>query len=336
MTLPQHHFEYPYEEEVLGKIGAEVVKYKRCVTEEDVIAACHDADAILNIFEPFSRKVIDKLSKCKIISKLGTGLDGTDINAATEYGIILTNLPEWCNEEVSDQAMALLLACSRKILKMNRVARTPGLAWWGAEARKPLEPMFALRGQTLGLVGFGRIARTVLMKAKVFGLKIIAFDPYLKPEQIRESGVEPVEFSHLLEKSDFVSVHVPLTKENYHLFGLEQFKKMKPTAYFINTSRGGIVDEKALYTAINQGLIAGAGLDVMEKEQPPDPDNPLLKLESVIITPHNGSYSEQSYWILRRTPVDEVARVLQGKWPIHLVNPEVKDKFIRRWGIQMT
>jgi len=336
MTLPQHHFESPYEEETLGKIGAKVVKYKRCATEEEVIAACHDADAVLNVFEPFSRKVIEKLSKCKIISKLGTGLDGTDISAATEHGIILTNLPEWCNEEVSDQAMTLLLACSRKILKMNRIARTPGLAWWSAEARKPLEPMFALRSQTLGLVGFGRIARTLLPKAKGFGLRIIAFDPYLKPDQIKSYGVEPVEFIQLLEQSDFVSIHVPYTKENYHLFGLEQFKKMKPTAYLINTSRGAIVDEKALYTALTQGLIAGAGVDVLEKEQPPDPDNPLLKLDNIIITPHNGSYSEQSFWILRRTPVDEVARVLQGMWPVYLANPEVKEKFIQRWGLQMT
>jgi len=336
MTLPQHHFDTPYEEEVLGKLGAEVTKYKRCATEDEVIAACHDADAILNVFEPFSKRVIENLSKCRIISKLGTGLDGTDVNAATEHGIILTNLPEWCNEEVSDHAVTLLLACSRKLLKMNKVAVKPGLAWWSREAREPLEPMFALRTQTLGLVGFGKIPRTLVPKAKAFGLRIIAYDPYLPPSEIEKHGVEPVDFDRLLQEADFISLHAPGVKENYHMFGAEQFKKMKPTAYLINTARGAVVDEKALYTAASQGWIAGAGLDVLEKEQPPDPDNPLLKLDNVIITPHNGSYSETSYWELRRTPVDEVARVLQGKWPVYLANPQVKEKFIQRWGVEMS
>lgn len=336
MIDPQHHFDTPYEEEVLGKLGAEVIKYKRCATEEEVIAACNDADGIINVFEPFSRRVIENLSKCKIISKVGTGLDGTDINAATEHGIILTNLPEWCNEEVSDHAMTLLLACSRKIFKMNKVVVKTHLNWWSREARKPLEPIFALRTQTLGLVGFGKIAHTLAPKAKAFGLRLITYDPYLPPSEVEKHRVEPVDFDRLLEESDFVSLHVPLTEENYHMFGLEQFKKMKPTAYLINTARGAIVDEKALYTAASQGWIAGAGLDVLEKEQPPDPDNPLLELDNVIITPHNASYSETSFWEVRRRPVDEVARVLQGKWPVYFVNPEVKEKFVQRWRLEMT
>ena len=335
MTIPQHHFDTLYEEEVLGKLGAEVIKYDGCATEDEVIAACHDADAIINVFEPFSSRVIENLKNCKIISKRTTGLDGTDIGAATDHGIILTNLPEWCNEEVSDHAMTLLLSCSRKILKMNKIAVKPGLDWWSREARRPLEPMFALRTQTLGLIGFGRIPRTLVPKAKVFGLRLIAFDPYLPPSELQKHGVEPVGFDQLLQESDFVSIHAPLTKENYHMFGLEQFKKMKPTAYLINTARGAIIDEKALYAAICQGWIAGAGLDVLEKEQPPDPDNPLLKLDNVIVTPHNGSYSEESYWQLCRTPVDEVARVIQGEWPIYFVNPEVKEKFIQKWGLDM-
>jgi len=336
MTVSHHHFDVSYEEEVLGKLGAEVIRYDRCATEEAVIAACHDADAVLNVFEPFSKRVIGNLNKCKIISKLGTGLDGTDIDAATEHGIILTNLPEWCNEEVSDQAMTLLLACSRKILKMNKVVVKSGLAWWSREARKPLEPMLALRTQTLGLVGFGQIPRAIVPKAKAFGLRLLAYDPYVAQSEIKKYGVEPVDFAQLLEESDFVSLHVPLTVESYHMFGLGEFKKMKPTAYLINTARGAIVDEKALHIAISEDYIAGAGLDVLEKEQPPDPDNPLLKLDNVIITPHIGSYSEQSFWNLRRTPVDEVARVLQGKWPICLANPKVKEKFIQRWGLEMS
>ncbi len=336
MTLPQHHFDTPYEEETLGKLGAEVIKHKRCETEDEVIAACQDADAVLNVFEPFSRRVIEKLTKCKIISKLGTGLDGTDVKAATDYGIILTNLPEWCNEEVSDHTMTLLLACSRKIFSMHKIAVTSGLAWWDRDARKQLEPMFALRNQTLGLVGFGRIPRTLVPKAKAFGLRLIAYDPYLPASEIEKYGVKSVEFEQLLKASDFVSLHAPLTSENYHMFGLDHLKKMKPTAYLINAARGAIIDDKALYIALSQNWIAGAGLDVLEKEQPPDPNNPLLKLDNIIITPHIGSYSEESYWKLRRTPVDEVARVFRGKWPVYFVNPGVKEKFVQKWGLEMT
>jgi D-3-phosphoglycerate dehydrogenase len=310
MTIPQHHFDNSYEEEVLGELGADVIKYERCATEEALIAACHDADGIINVFEPFSRRVIEKLSNCKIISKVGIGLDGTDIDAATEHGIVLTNVPDYCVEEVSDHAMALLLACSRKLFRMNEVVVKGGLNWWIRKARDPLVPMLALREQTLGLVGFGKIAHSLVPKAKSFGLKIMAYDPWLAHGEIERNGVTPVSFDRLLQKSDFVSIHVPVKKDTYHMFGEAQFRNMKPTAYLINTARGGVVDEQALHTAVSRHWIAGAGLDVME-EEPPSPNNPLLHLNNVIITPHNASYSETAYWKLRREPVDEVARVLQ-------------------------
>ena len=335
MTIPQHHFDNSYEEEVLGKLGADVIKYERCDTEEALIAACHDADGTINVFEPFSRRVIKNLDKCKIISKVGIGLDGTDIEAATEHGIILTNVPDYCLEEVADHAMTLLLACSRKLLKMNKIVIKGGLGWWAREARDPLVPMLALREQTLGLVGFGKIACNLVPRAKAFGLKIIAYDPYLPPSGIEKNGAEPVSLDRLLQESDFISLHAPGTKDTYHMFGLEQFRKMKPTAYLINTARGSVVDEPALYTAVSQGWIAGAGLDVMEKE-PPNPNNPLLELDDVIITPHDASYSETAYWKLRREPVDEVARVLRGKWPLHFVNPDVKESFIKKWKWKMS
>ncbi len=335
MIIPQHHFDNPYEEEVFGKIGADVIKYERCATEEAVIAACHDADGIINVFEPFTRRVIENLDKCKIISKVGIGLDGTDIDAATEHGIVLTNVPDYCVEEVSDHAMALLLACSRKLFKMNEIVIKGGLSWWARKARDPLVPMLALREQTLGLVGFGKIARNLVPKAKSFGLKTVVYDPYLPPGAIERNGAEPFSFDRLLQESDFISIHVPGTEDTYHMFGSAQFRKMKPTAYLINTARGSIVDEQALHTAVSQGWIAGAGLDVMEKE-PPALNNPLLELNNVIITPHDASYSETSYWQLRREPVDEVARVLQRKWPVHFVNPEVKESFIKKWKWAMS
>ena len=168
----------------------------------------------------------------------------------------------------------------------------------------------------MGLVGFGRIS-------------------YLSDAEIEKHGAKPVSLDRLIKESDFISIHIPGTKETHHLFGLEQFRKMKPTTYLINTARGSIIDEQALYTAVSQGLIAGAGLDVMEKE-PPDINNPLLELDNVLITPHDASYSETSYLKLRRYPVEDVARVLQKQWPKYFVNPEVKDNFVKKWKWEMS
>jgi D-3-phosphoglycerate dehydrogenase len=191
--------------------------------------------------------------------------------------------------------------------------------------------MHRLSGQTLGLIGFGRIPRTIVPKAKSFGLRIIAHDPNLPNTMFKRFAVESVGLDQLLEESDFVSLHASLTPETKHMMGLQQFKRMKPSAYLINTARGELVDEKALYTALSKGLIAGAGLDVLETE-PPSPDNPLLKLNNILITGHSAYYSEESTEELFRRPWEEVARVLQGKWPHGLVNPQVKERFKAKWG----
>jgi D-3-phosphoglycerate dehydrogenase len=276
--------------------------------------------------------VIEKLTKCKLIHNLPTGYEGIDLTAATEYGICVSFPGDYCAEEVSDHAMALILACARKLLRIDKAVRA---GKWDSYQKTEMRlkiwpPMFRLRGQTLGLIGFGRIARTLVPKAKGFGLKIIAFDPYVSDQVFEELGVESVALDYLLQQSDYVSLHAPLTPETRQILGIEEFKKMKPTAYLINTARGGLIDEQALYTALSQGYIAGAGLDVLETEAV-SPQHPLLQLDNVIITAHSAFYSEQSNAELGRRPYEEICRILRGEWPRWLLNPQVKEKFISRW-----
>jgi len=192
-------------------------------------------------------------------------------------------------------------------------------------------PVLKLRGQTLGLVGFGRIPRTLVRKAQGFGLKVIVYDPFISPTSVVGYDVEMVErLDQLLRRSDFVSVHTPLTEETEHMFGPKQFKRMKPTAYFINTARGGLVDQEALFEALTGGYIAGAALDVIDPEL--NLESPLLKLDNVIYTGHSGYYSETSLPEQHRRVVQDIILVLQGKWPRGWANPHVKGRFIARWG----
>jgi D-3-phosphoglycerate dehydrogenase len=325
----------PTYDELLTKLGTEVEK-TFCTTEEELISACSEADAVIALgirITPgyvFSRKVIENLNKCRLIALTGIGYDNVDIAAATEKGVCVANVPYYCLEEVSDHAMALILACARKFYQLVPDIKS---GKWSTQADylSALKPLHRLSGQTLGLIGFGNIARTLVPKAKAFGLRIIAYAPHVPNILFKTSKVESVELDQLLKESDFVSMHTILTPQTKHMMGLQQFKKMKPTAYFINTARGELVDEKALYTALSEGLIAGAGLDVLESE-PPSRDNPLLKLNNVLITGHFAYYSEESREELFRWPWEEVARVLQGEWPQGLVNPQVKEKFSAKWG----
>jgi D-3-phosphoglycerate dehydrogenase len=317
-------------------LGAEVEK-TFCATEEELISACSEADAIIALgirITPgyvFSTKVIENLRKCRLIALTGVGYDNVDLAAATGKGICVANNPHYCLEEVSDHTMALILACARKFYQLVPDIRS---GKWGAQADylDALKPLHRLSGQTLGLIGFGNIARTLVPKARAFGLRIIAFSPHVPRIEFETFEVEPVELDRLLEESDFVSMHTALTADNRHMMGLPQFKKMKRTAYFINTARGELVDESALYAALSEGLITGAGLDVLESE-PPGPDNPLLKLNNVFVTGHFAYYSEESREELFKWPWEGVARVLRGEWPQGLVNAQVKERFSARWGV---
>lgn len=320
---------------LLTKLGAEVEE-TFCATEEELISACSEADAIIALgirITPgyiFSLKVIENLNKCRLIAITGIGYDNVDIAAATKNGICIANVPYYCLEEVSDHTMALILVCARKFYQLLPDIKS---GKWSTQADylSALKPLHRLSGYTLGLIGFGNIARTLVPKAKAFGFRIIAYSPHVPDNLFKKLEVESVGLDQLLEESDFVSLHTALTSETKYLMGLQQFKKMKNTAYLINTARGELVDEKDLYTALSQGIIAGAGLDVLNLE-PPSPNNPLLTLDNVLITGHFAYYSEESREELFMQPWEEVARVLKGKWPHGLVNPEVKERFRVKWG----
>lgn len=312
------------EAEILSPLGA-TVGVRPSYSEEQLIAAASDADAILaGPNEPYSARVIASLTRCRIISRLGVGYDNIDVTAATRMGIAVAIVPDASIEEVSDHTIALLLACARKIVPIDRAVRAG--AWRPntttiAAIRRTVAP---LGGQVLGLAGLGRIGRAVAAKALALGLRVVVYDPYISSSAAQEAGVELVDFQQLLQASDYVSIHCPLTSETAGLFGRAQFQAMKPTAYLINTARGEIVDEGALHEALTQGYIAGAALDVLAQE-PPRPDNPLLGLDNVIITAHSAYYSGASLLALRRRAAEAVAQMLRGEWPPNLVNPEVKE-----------
>ncbi len=299
------------EKEVFSEIDLEFV-LAYCNTEDEVIEAAQDADGIINQYAPITRRVIESLKKCKVIARYGVGVDNIDVEAATEHKIIVANVPDYCVDEVSTHTIALILACARGITLLDRKIRDKK---WDFTLAKPL---FRTKGKTLGLFGLGRIARAVAQKASGFSFKIIAYDPYVSKI---DKGIELVEFSKLLSDSDFVSIHAPLTDETRHSFGENELRNMKKTAYLINTSRGPIVDEEALYKVLEKRRIAGAALDVME-EEPPDWEIPLLTLDNLIITPHISFYSEESYAELKTKTAKAVLSVLKGELPQAIINPK--------------
>ena len=300
------------EREIFSEIKPELI-LAYCNTEEEVIEVAQHADGIINQYAPITRKVIESLKKCKVIARYGVGVDNIDIEAATEYGIIVANVPDYCVDEVSTHAMALILTCARGVTLLDNKIREKR---WDFTLAKPL---FRTKGKTLGLFGLGQIARAVAQKASGFGFKVIAYDPYVSKV---DSGIRLVEFSVLLSDSDFISIHAPLTKETKYVFGENELKAMKKTAYLVNTARGSIINEEALYKALKRRWIAGAALDVMEKE-PPDWQNSLLKLDNLIITPHISFYSEESYVELKTKTAKAVLSVLKGELPRAMVNPQV-------------
>ena len=300
------------EKAILREIDPELI-LANCNTEDEVIEAAKDADGIINQYAPMNRRVIESLKRCKVIARYGVGVDNIDVEAATEHKIIVANVPDYCVDEVSTHALALILACARGITLLDRKIRDKK---WDFTLAKPL---FRTQGKTLGIFGLGRIGSVVAKKSIGFGLKIIACDPYVSKINTK---IKLVELSQLLTDSDFISIHAPLTVETRHSFRKNELKAMKKTAYLINTARGSIVDEKALYEALSKKWIAGAALDVMEKE-PPDWENLLPKLDNLIVTPHISFYSEESYVELKTKVAESVRSVLKGELPRAMVNPQV-------------
>lgn len=273
-----------------------------------------NADAVLVTYAKITAEMISQMTRCRIIARFGMGVDNVDIPAATKAGIVVTRVPDYCIDEVSDHTMALLLALARKIPFANSRAHA---GHWEMPA---VVPIYRLRGSVMGLVGFGRIPQLVAPKAKAFGLKVISCDPFVSQETMNRAGVDKVEFSELVSVSDHISIHAPLLPETDHLFNASIFCKMKPTAYLINTARGPIVDEQALAQALDQGYLAGAALDVLSREPPSA--SPLFGRENVILTPHMSFYSAESLIDLQRKASEEVVRVLSGDSPLNPLNPE--------------
>ena len=306
------------EREVLAAVDGEILVAGGGSAEE-IIALAPQADAILTCWQDVPVEALEIAPACRVVSRYGIGLDNIPVGRATELGMLVTNVPDFCLEEVSDHVMALLLATARQLLPL---ARTPDRSDWSRETPRPIP---RVRGQTLGLVGFGNIARALVPKAQGFGLRVIAFTPRLQADDAPE-GVEVTnDLGVLLAASDYVSIHCPLTEETAHLIDCGALAQMKPSALLINTSRGGVIDESALIAALREGRIGGAALDVTDPE-PPAADNPLLALENVIVTPHAAFYSLEATAELARKAAENVVTVLQGGIPRTLVNAEVLER----------
>jgi D-3-phosphoglycerate dehydrogenase / 2-oxoglutarate reductase len=317
---------YDYELEALTPIGAAIVEVA-ATSDEEFAAAARDADALYAKGRPITKRIIDGLERCKVITLGSVGVDSVDVAAATAKGIPVTNVPDTFIEEVADHAMMLILATFRRLVVQDRMVRE---GRW-KEGRPQLLQIPRLMGQTLGLIAFGHVARAVAMRAKPFGLHILAYDPYIEELVMSPYGVEPASLTQVLQQSDIISMHAPATPDAHHLLKEEHFRLMKPTALFINTGRGPTVDEPALIKALEQGWIAGAGLDVLEQE-PPVSVNPLMKMDNVILTAHVASASARFDPARRRRVGQELALVLNGQWPRSCVNPSVLERGnLRRW-----
>lgn len=303
------------EQRVLSEAGAELVIAPSGAAEE-LIQLAAQVDAILTCWKQVPPAALDASPRCRIVSRYGIGLDNIPVEHATQLGILVTNVPDFCLEEVSDHTLALLLACARHVVQYAQATHN------GVWNLKQGQPMFRLRGQTLGLIGYGNIAQTLAPKAAAFGLKIMAYTPRLEAGPLEPFGVATNDLDFLLSQSDYVSIHAPLTLETRRLIDARALRLMKPTAYLINTARGAIIDEEALYQALSEGWIAGAALDVLTQE-PAGPTNPLLSLENIVITPHAAFYSEAAVAELAEKAAVHVAQVFRGARPTNLVNPTV-------------
>lgn len=306
------HGSIEIEKEELCRIGAKIT-LAQVRSEEDLIRVCGQADGILNQYAPLTRAVMEHLPKCKVIAKYGVGVDTVDLKAAADFGIIVTNVPDYCVDEVADHTISLMLSLARKIVFFNQ--RVKSNEWDFRQGN----PIHRIRNKTLGLIGCGRIGREVARKMSVFGVRAIAYDPYIADPG---GAIAFVDLDTVLRESDFISIHCSLNESTRHLLGGGEFQKMRKKPLIINVARGPIIDEKELIQALNRGQISGAGMDVLEKE-PPDPHNPLLKMENVILSPHVAFYSEESICELKRRAAEGVSAVLLGEWPRAVVNKDV-------------
>lgn len=310
------------EREGLAEFADCLVSYGNLNTPEKLIEHCHDADALLVPGARFTPEVIGKLEKCRAIVRYGVGYDTIDVPAATAHGVVVVNIPDFCLPEVANHALALFLDCAKKVTQQDRWMRAGN--WKGGRAPF-LSPMGPIHGETIGLVGFGQIAREFHRRLVPLDMRVLAYDPYVSAEQGAALGVEMVSLEDLMRQSDYVSIHVPLLDGTRHLINAERIALMKPTAFLINTSRGPVVEEQALIAALQAGKIAGAGLDVFDPE-PPAADNPLLQMDNVVVTPHTASFADETFRIMMVRVGAEAARALRGQMPNTPVNRDVRPK----------
>jgi D-3-phosphoglycerate dehydrogenase len=295
----------------LARVDPEL-RMAKSASADDILAVARDADAILVTYAKLPGDLLRQLTRCKAIGRFGLGVDNIDIAAAAELGITVTYVPDYCMHEVSDHAMALLLALARKIPLSNKLVQA---GRWDMPA---VVPIHRLAGRVLGLVGFGNIPRALAPKAKAFGLRVVTHDPYVPQQALAAAGVESVSFDRLLEISDFVSIHAPLMPATRGLFNAEVFRKMKTGALLINTARGPLVDEDALVSALDSGRLGGAALDVVAVEPLPK-DSGVIGRDNVILTPHTAFYSVEALNELQTKCAGDVARVLSGEKPVYPV-----------------
>ncbi len=307
-----------YEEEktVLEKIGAGIIITKG-MTGSEFEKACIDADGILVNLAPIPAGLIEKLDRCKVIARYGVGYDNVDVDACTRKGIYLANVPDYCEEEVSDQALALLMACARKVARRDAQVRA---GEWSIGNK---DPIYRIAGKTIAFLGFGMIARCLHRKVAGLGFsRIMVYDPFVDAETIKNMGAEKVEWQEALGEADFISVHMPLNNKTRGIIDAAAFDLMKATAIIVNTSRGPVIDEKALIDALTAGKINSAGLDVHDRE-PLDKDSPLMDIDNCVLSDHVGWYSEESISELKRKAAENIMGVLQGGVPKYPVNTPV-------------
>jgi D-3-phosphoglycerate dehydrogenase len=295
-------------------------------SEETLVELAREVDGILTCFAKVTNAVVRAAERCVVIGRYGVGVDNIDVDTATELGIAVTYVPDYCIPEVSDHVMAMLLAWNRRIVFFDRATKTKG---WGTEGLGMR--IMRLEGKKLGIVGFGRIGRGVAERARAFGLQVLVADPFVSAEAAQDAGAVKMELPELLAESDFVTLHSPLIPQTQGLMGTDEFAQMRPDAFLINAARGGLIDEDAMYTALTSGQIAGAGLDVLVDLDPPL-DHRITQLENVIVTPHTAFFSQEAVLELEERAAGEVVSVFQGKMPDNLVNPAVLDHARQKLG----
>jgi len=303
------------ERRVLEKIDAQLID-SQCKTEQDVIENAQGVDGLLVDYAPIGEDVFKALPRLKVVARYGVGYDKVDVQAANRYGVCVVNVQNYCTEEVSDHALALLMASIRKIVLFDHWVKKRN---WNYNFSKPI---YRIKNKSMGIIGFGNIPRRLVEKLQPFKMNILVYDPFVHPDLAKDFGVTLTSLDQLVTESDYISIHAPLNKDTRHLIGTKELNLMKDSVFIVNTSRGGLIDEKALIDALRNKKIAGAALDVFDQE-PINQDNPLLSMENVILSPHVGWYSEESQIDLQTKAAQGVADVLIGKKPQYLVNPEV-------------